>query len=170
VTGRLGIARVEPKEEVKPRTPPVLCAPQQPLPAPCHTPICQNHSFKQSDRLVNPSLFEKLPLATSALDAEIQQVTGRAEPQLSPSTMNISEPCEDAIDPALGRFRNPIESSPRVEHKCKTCGHDEMDCVAAAQIITSIRGGLDPEEVWPELGCSRTVRTSVKNNDLISLM
>jgi hypothetical protein len=64
----------------------------------------------------------------------------------------------------------PATTPPHVEETRRTCGIDETDCVEAARIITSLRGGLDPEDVWPELGCSRTQRTSVKNTVLMSLV
>lgn len=64
----------------------------------------------------------------------------------------------------------PTTAPPQVETKRRTCGVDETDCVEAARIITSLRGGLNPEDVWPELGCSRETRTSVKNTVLMSLV
>lgn len=53
--------------------------------------------------------------------------------------------------------------------KTRRSGIDEMDCEEAARIITSLRGGGNPEDVWTELGCSAANRISVKNAVVFSL-
>ncbi|EGP82396.1 uncharacterized protein MYCGRDRAFT_51617 [Zymoseptoria tritici IPO323] len=47
--------------------------------------------------------------------------------------------------------------------------NDEMDCEEAARVITSLRGKVDPEALWPQLGCSTARRTRVKNSVLMTL-
>lgn len=54
-------------------------------------------------------------------------------------------------------------------HDTKIVGRDEMDCEEAALIITSLRGGSDSRDVWPELGCSHANRTRIKRSLLMDL-
>ncbi|KAF7502355.1 hypothetical protein GJ744_005996 [Endocarpon pusillum] len=48
--------------------------------------------------------------------------------------------------------------------------HDEISCVAAAEIIAGMRGHDNPEEVWPELGCSTSRKCMVKNMAIFQIM
>ena len=47
---------------------------------------------------------------------------------------------------------------------------DEISCLAAAEIIAGMRGHDNPEEVWPELGCSSSRRCMVKNMAIFQMM
>lgn len=52
----------------------------------------------------------------------------------------------------------------------ESCDRDEISCLAAAEIIAGMRGHDNPEEVWPELGCSSSRRCTVKNMAIFQIM
>ena len=61
--------------------------------------------------------------------------------------------------------------------KCQDCeqaprskGVDETSCEDAARIIAGMRGHEDPQRVWPELGCSTTKRTMVRNITIFQMV
>lgn len=70
----------------------------------------------------------------------------------------------------------PATSSANVEHPTSSNrgrgpgAHDEISCVAAAEIIAGMRGYDNPEEVWPELGCSSSKKCMVKNMAIFQIM
>ena len=49
-------------------------------------------------------------------------------------------------------------------------GADETSCEDAARIIARMRGHEDPEEVWPELGCSFSRKCMVKNMAIFQMV
>ena len=56
------------------------------------------------------------------------------------------------------------------EHTPAIRGVDETSCEDAARIIAGMRGDEHPERVWPELGCSATRRTMVKNITIFQMV
>lgn len=80
------------------------------------------------------------------------------------SSLESRQILESPVSVSAVRSKNP--ASPTA---CDRDTIDAMDCEKAAHIITSLRGGGNPEDVWPELGCSGAHRTSVKNMHIMSL-
>jgi hypothetical protein len=56
------------------------------------------------------------------------------------------------------------------EQDRESCARDEISCLAAAEIIAGMRGHQNPEEVWPELGCSSSRKCMVKNMAIFQIM
>lgn len=90
----------------------------------------------------------------------------------------VLKPIEDNITPNISTDgtltraaagTSPENPTASEEAGTPSCGDDEMDCEAAAHIIASLRGGTNPQEVWPELACSHTNRTRIKNAQVMTL-
>ncbi len=63
-----------------------------------------------------------------------------------------------------------VESPTSSDQGRSTGARDEISCVAAAEIIAGMRGHDDPEQVWPELGCSSSRKCMVKNMAIFQIM
>lgn len=133
--------------------PPMRLAPLPPLPRISQTPQLPCFSFAATDH----------PLESTQPEQHLSQPFDQDNTAVLLPT--YTEAHQTTIIPS-----RPTTAPPQVETRRRTCGVDETDCVEAARIITSLRGGLNPEDVWPELGCSRETRTSVKNTILMSLV
>ena len=63
-----------------------------------------------------------------------------------------------------------VESPTSSDRRRGSGARDEISCVAAAEIIAGMRGHDNPEEVWPELGCSSSRKCMVKNMAIFQIM
>lgn len=103
--------------------------------------------------------------ATNVAQKETSEIQDTTEQNASFSDKAAEMlPPAAAIGCGTGCGSPSVDSTPQ-----RKCGVDEIDCEEAARIITSLRGGQDPQDVWPELGCSYTNRTSIKNALLMTL-
>jgi hypothetical protein len=68
-------------------------------------------------------------------------------------------------------LRNPISTIPNGGDDLQSSSaRDEISCLAAAEIIAGMRGHDNPEEIWPELGCSSSKKCMVKNMAIFQIM
>lgn len=142
-------------------------------------PLPSTMSFEQAqydclDKM-NPSKSH-----TKVVTAEEDQATTASPLRLGKdeTTEDVSTPVPANVWDCSTRSRAVVTSrsgltasKPTVslqQPRAKT-DYDEMDCEEAAHIISSLRGGQDPEDIWPELSCSRTKKTTVKNAHVMSL-
>jgi hypothetical protein len=98
----------------------------------------------------------------------ILNVVNNPRPDQTPLSPMGSEPLHSASS-----FEVPKEL-PKGCHACEqeaaSKGADETACEDAARIIASMRGQDDPEQVWPELGCSTTKSCMVKNMTIFQMV
>lgn len=137
--------------------------------APIHSPGRPFHTNPPSDEQYaipemctvfspRPSLQIQEPSILLLNDEESKDIPG-----LMPAEPTTTHGC------CNGMVGKPSSSGQMSQATTKSTAIDEMDCEEAARIITSLRGGGDPRDVWPELGCSNMKKTSIKNTLLMSL-
>jgi hypothetical protein len=81
---------------------------------------------------------------------------------------NIST--EQSLTPFITRPTSSDLTLQRQDPMQSSSVRDEISCLAAAEIIASMRGHDDPEEVWSELGCRSSRRCMVKNMAIFQIM
>ena len=107
--------------------------------------------------LLSPTSTEGLPIADRVIFATFDPAQ---DDNSLPSRMR-----SEATD-----GQTTCERAQATTMKCQDCEQappsnsiDETSCEDAARIIAGMRGHEDPQRVWPELGCSTTKKTMVKN-------
>lgn len=118
-------------------------------PAPTNLPDVDSNQMAQGGA-------PRIRTTLGSVDLTATQPTSRASPagDTGGSSAPFAAPLSITKDPDLHYSANK----------------DEISCVAAAEIIASMRGHDNPEEVWPELGCSTSRACMVKNMAIFQIM
>jgi hypothetical protein len=88
----------------------------------------------------------------------------------TPSTVEPRRPADEAKSSAPTPGSNVNSPTMDDQYQGQSSGRDEISCMAAAEIIASMRGHDNPEEVWPELGCDSSRKCMVKNMAIFQIM
>ena len=113
-----------------------------------------------------------MPLMTAVSNPSILPASPLQESRFSSSSLTSSSLTTPAFSPTEppSHFKDrPRETSPDLSAEISP-GNDTSSCTFAANVITSMRADISPEEVKAELGCGNNVECKVDNAAFFTAM